>query len=63
MLEGKNLLGYTSLFPPNEYKSNDEMMPEYFQKFKTKMSFIIRFSRKKKKKNIYYVKINKYNKI
>ena len=45
MLEGKNLLGYTSLFPPNEYKSNDEMMPEYFQKFKTKMSFIIRFSR------------------
>ena len=45
MLEGKSLLGYTSLFPPNEYKSNDEMMPEYFQKFKTKMSFIIRFSR------------------
>ena len=45
MLEGKGLLGYTSLFPPNEYKSNDEMMPEYFQKFKTKMSFIIRFSR------------------
>ena len=31
MLESKNLLHYTNLFPPNEYKNNDKMIIKYFQ--------------------------------
>ena len=31
MLKGKNLLEYTNLFFPNEYKKNDKIISKYFQ--------------------------------
>ena len=31
MLKGKNLLDYTNLFSPNDYKNNNKMMLKYFQ--------------------------------
>ena len=31
MLEGKSLLDYTSLFSPNDYEKNDEIILKYFQ--------------------------------
>ena len=31
MLKGKSLLEYTSLFYPDEYKKNDEIILKYFQ--------------------------------
>ena len=31
MLKGKSLLKYTNLFSPTEYKSNDKIIPKYFQ--------------------------------
>ena len=31
MLKGKNLLYYTNLFSPNEYKKNDKIILTYFQ--------------------------------
>ena len=31
LLKGKNLLEYTKLFSPNEYKKNDKIILKYFQ--------------------------------
>ena len=31
VLKGKNLLEYTYLFSPNEYKKNDKIILKYFQ--------------------------------
>ena len=31
MLEGKRLLEYTNLFPPNDYEKNDKIILKYFQ--------------------------------
>ena len=30
MFKSKSLLGYTNLFPPNEYKKNDKIILKYF---------------------------------
>ena len=31
MLAGKNLLDYTKLFSPNDYKKNDKIIYKYFK--------------------------------
>ena len=31
ILKGKSLLEYTNIFSPNEYKTNDKIVPKYFQ--------------------------------
>ena len=31
MLEGKRLLEYTNLFPPNDYEKNDKIILKHFQ--------------------------------
>ena len=31
LLKSKNLLEYTNLFSPNEYKKNDKIILKYFQ--------------------------------
>ena len=31
MLEGKNLLDYTKVFPPSEYENSDKIILRYFQ--------------------------------
>ena len=31
MLSGKNLLDYTNLFSPNDYKKNDKIICKYFK--------------------------------
>ena len=31
MLKGKNLLGYTNLFSPNDFKKNDEIIKRIFE--------------------------------
>ena len=39
MVTGESLLHYTNLFSPIEYKKNDKIMLEYFQKPKTTKFF------------------------
>ena len=37
MLKGKNVLEYTNLFFPNEYKNNDKIILKYFQQNLSKL--------------------------
>ena len=41
MLKGENLLQYTNLFSPNEYKKNDKVILKYFQKILKKLKCIV----------------------
>ena len=41
MLKGKDLLEYTNLFSPNEYKRNDKIILKYFQQNLNKLRCIV----------------------